>query len=201
MLFENKYLLLHLLSSQLIFLLKSKWKNMIGILSILLLFLVFFDIYHYYNRLELISKYEYNGEIFELYQDWSKSTQYFMKLNDRYDADNYYVIKKNNRVYFKFKHNYPFAVSYQYFSFYGIERDSLVLLEKAIDDYHGCIYLKLPLSKEAITRKEIRIIPIFPEILKNGRKISAKERINYLIDDFKKVPVEVINYENIISDY
>lgn len=94
MLFENKYLLLHLLSSQLIFLLKSKWKNMIGILSILLLFLVFFDIYHYYNRLELISKYEYNGEIFELYQDWSKSTQYFMKLNDRYDADNYYVIKK-----------------------------------------------------------------------------------------------------------
>lgn len=92
-------------------------------------------------------------------------------------------------------------MSYRAFNFYGTEQDSLILLQKGTGDKYGVIFLKLPIYKDKIAKKDVRIIPIYSRILKDGSKIKDSERSKYLLDNFKKVPVEVIDYENIISDY
>lgn len=61
----------------------------------LLMFLIEgYRLYRYYNRLEFIRKIEYKGDIFAQYQDWSKSTGYYVNVYRRCDEKNYYVIKK-----------------------------------------------------------------------------------------------------------
>lgn len=63
----------------------------------LLMFLIEgYRLYRYYNRLELIRKIEYNGDIFAQYQDWSKSTGYRWRYERNIKSLhlNYYVIKK-----------------------------------------------------------------------------------------------------------
>lgn len=171
--------------------------------NIFLIFILIsgYSIYSYYNRLVRVNSFSNADDVFELYRDWSKSSNYYMKYSERMNAENYYLIKKNGEIYFKYKHNYQFDVSYRAFYFYGIEQDSLVLLQKGFGDKYGSIFLKMPINRELITKKNIRIIPILPGILKDGSKLRDDDSTHYLLDDYKKVPVEVINYEDIISDY
>ena len=171
-------------------------------LMFLLMFLIEgYRLYCYYNRLELINKFEYNGYTFEEYIDWSKSTHYYMKYKERVNADNYYVIKKNGELYFRYQHNYPFGVSYRGFDFEKIEQDSLVFVQRWITEKYGQVYLKMPLNKDKITKKDVRIVAIYPGILKDGRIRERADTTYYFLDDYKKVPKEVIDYEHVISDY
>ena len=67
---------------------------------------------------------------------------------------------------------------------------------------HGAIFLKMPINKDKIVKKDIRIMSIYPGILKDGSKKSADDSTHYYLDDLKKVPVEEFNYyRNVISDY
>lgn len=202
MLIKNRFFLFQLIVSESKIFLKFYWQKILGSVFILLILIEGYRIYSYYNRLELIDRYMYHSDVFELYCDWSKSTHYYgLEYSERTEADNYYVIKKNGNMYFRYQHNYPFDVSYRAFYFKFVEFDSLVLVQKATDDMHGAIYLKMPLNMEVITKKDVRIMSIYPGILKNGSEREADDSTHYFLDDFKKVPMEVINYENIISDY
>lgn len=201
MLIKNRFLLSLLIVSGSKIFLKFYWQKILGSVFILLILIGGYRIYSYYNRLELIDRYMYHSDVFELYRDWSKSTNYYIKYSDRFGADNYYVIKKNGNMYFRYQHNYPFDVSYCAFYIESVEFDSLVLVQKGIGDEYGAVLLKVPLNKDIITKKDVRIIPIYPGILKDGSEREADDSTHYFLDDFKKVPMEVINYENIISDY
>ncbi len=179
----------------------QKYRYELIIFMFVLMFLIEgYRLYCYYNRLELINKFEYNNNVFEFYQDWSKSTHYYMKYSERVNADNYYVIKKNGELYFRYQHNYPFAESYQAFFFLKIEQDSLVFVQRGSEHY-GVVYLKMPLNKDKITKKDVRIVAIYVDILKNGKQVTLNDTTVYLLDDYKKVPKEVIDYEHVISDY
>ncbi len=177
-----------------------KQKIMYFILFLLVLLLVYF-VYRYYNKLELVDKFEYNEYVFEEYIDWSRSTGYYMKFKDRAFEDNYYIIKKNQDVYFKYIHNFNFVHVYDAFTFHAIEQDSLVLIQKAGSGKYGIVFLKMPLKKNKITKEDVRIIAIYPEILKDGRKKDVDDTNHYFLDDYKKVPKEIIDYEHVISDY
>lgn len=63
------------------------------------------------------------------------------------------------------------------------------------------VYLKMPLNKDKITKKDVRIVAIYVDILKNGKQVTLSDTTVYLLDDYKKVPKEVIDYEHVISDY
>lgn len=76
----------------------------------------------------------------------------------------------------------------------------MILVQRG-SDYYGIVFLKMPLNKERITKKDVRIIAIYPGILKDGREIEPGDTTHYLLDDYKKVPKEVINYDHVISDY
>ncbi len=201
MLIKNRFLLLRLLITETKDFLWSNWRKIVCGIFILLILLGGYRVYSYYNRLEFIGKYEYHGDIFEHYIDWSRSTHYYLKFTDRMCVDNYYVIKKNGKIYFRYQHNYKFDVSYDIFHFKFVELDSLVLVQRGFGGKYGVVYLKMPLNKNTITKKDIRIISIYPGMFRDGSKQRIDDSTHYFLDDFKKVPIEVINYENIISDY
>lgn len=201
MLLDNRFLLFRLMVSETKDFLWSDWRKMCGGICMLLVLTGVYRIYSYYNRLELIDIYTYNNDVFELYRDWSKSTNYYIERSDRFCEDNFYLIKKNGIIYFKYKHNYMFNVSYRTFLLKSVELDSLVLVQRGFGDKYGTAYLKIPLNKDKITKKDVRIMAIYPGILKDGNKRRADDSTHYFLDDFKKVPVEVINYDNVISDY
>ena len=163
--------------------------------------LVLLIVYRYYNRLELIDEYNYNEYLFEEYIDWSRSTAAGMKFKERAFEDNFYIIKKNSRVYFRYRHNFNFVHIYNTFTFHAIEQDSLVSIQKAGGGEYGIVFLKMPVNKDKITKKDVRIVAIYVDTLKNGRPIISGDTTNYLLEDYKKVPKEVINYEHVISDY
>lgn len=200
MLVRNRSLLYRLILSELKKGFWFKWSIILRGALILLLLIGIYHIHMYYNRLDLIDSFVYDNDIYELYRDWSKSTHYFRKPTERSFDDNYYVIKKNGNVYFRYQHNYSFVYVYDAFFFCFVELDSLVLVQREHEGY-GAVFLKMPLNKEVITKKDVRIIPIFPGILKDGSKLRDDDSTHYLLDDYKKVPLEVINYEDIISDY
>ena len=177
-----------------------KQKIIYFVLFLLVLLLVY-SVYRYYNKLELVDKFEYNEYVFEEYIDWSRSTGYYMKFKDRAFEDNYYIIKKNQDIYFKYVHNFNFVHVYDAFTFHTIEQDSLVLIQKAGSGKYGVVFLKMPLNKDKITKKDVRIIAIYVDILKNGKQVTLNDTTVYLLDDYKKVPKEVIDYEHVISDY
>lgn len=179
----------------------KRYRNKLIIFMFIIMFLIEgCRLYCYYNRLELINTFEYHNNVFEFYQDWSKSTHYYMRYSERVNADNYFLIKKNGKLYFRYQHDYPFAVSYQAFFFKKIEQDSLVFVQRG-NEYFGVVYLKMPVNKDKITKKDVRIVAIYVDTLKNGRPIISGDTTNYLLEDYKKVPKEVINYEHVISDY
>lgn len=200
MLVRNRSLLYRLILSESRKEFWNKWPIIVRCALILLLLIGIYHIYMYYNRLDLIDCYITDNDIYELYRDWSKSTHYFRKTTERSFDENYYVIKKNGNVYFRYQHNYNFVYVYDAFFFCFVELDSLVLVQREHEGY-GAVFLKMPLNKEVITKKDVRIIPIYPGILKDGSKKRTDDSTHYFLDDFKKVPVEVISYENIISDY
>lgn len=199
MLLQNIHLLFRLLVSELRDHIFSSIRRIIKLILWGLVFVGGFLVYRYYNRLDLIDSYKYRDEVFELYRDWSKSTYYYaLKGYKRGGADNYYVIKKNDELYFKYQDNDHHFESYISFYFENIENDSLVLLKRRYAD--GLfVYLKMPINKKNITTKDIRIIPIYPGILKDGSEAGHTKE--YSLNDYKEVPVEVIDCKDIISDY
>lgn len=64
--------------------------------NIFLIFILIsgYSIYSYYNRLVRVNSFSNADDVFELYRDWSKSSNYYMKYSERMNAENYYLIKK-----------------------------------------------------------------------------------------------------------
>lgn len=94
MLIKNRLFLHRLILSESKDFLWINWRKIILCIFILLILIEGYQIFSFYSRLELIDRCEYHDDVFDLYMDWSKSTNYYMKYSERMNAKNYYVIKK-----------------------------------------------------------------------------------------------------------
>jgi hypothetical protein len=172
-------------------------KSIILIISFGLIFCVF--IYLYYNRLEKIRECQGGKNHFNLYIDWKKSNRYNLKKSERNIAQNYFIVTKNGKLYFRFQDNSPYE---EYFMPYiGIHNDSLVIYKRG-GAYDSDIYLKMPVNRDRVLLKDTKMV-ILSQWFKSG---LPKDSINPNAKGFPNIYRQQISpdsakVQNIFRDY
>jgi hypothetical protein len=143
-----------LLTLYILFFLWIYWIKLKKLYTVIgILFLLFTTVY--FNRLELKDKVVYKNDTYYLYQDWFKSTEYFLNQKERSFADNYYVIRKHKHLICKFKYNFGYTEGNYPFPVISIKNDSILEINTLRSKI---LRIEIPINKNDITQDDIIVI-------------------------------------------